>query len=85
MIKESLKKTIQEALGELGITISANDFVVEPTEDLQFGDYQTNVALIFSKKSDFKNPRELAEKIKEKIHRNMPVGVEKIEVAGPGY
>ena len=84
-IRNTLKKTIKEALKELGIEANLNDFVVEPTADLKFGDYQTNVSLIFSKKSAIKNPRELAEKIKEKIHRNMPVGLEKIDVAGPGF
>lgn len=49
--------------------------------DEQFGDYATNVALRLSKKLG-QNPREVAQKIAEKIQSDL---VEKTEVAGPGF
>ena len=47
------------------------DFIVEHPEDLKNGDYSTSVALACSKKAGM-NPRELAEKIKTELEKNLP-------------
>ncbi len=82
MITETLEKIIQEILSELGIE---NPSVVfdHPTE-LSHGDYSTNVAMAYAKELK-KNPRELAEQIKEYIENQKPDTIEKIEIAGPGF
>lgn len=62
-------------------------FVVKRPGDLSHGDYSTNVAHVVSKQLE-KNPREVAELIKEKLLEQeglLKHGVEKIEIAGPGF
>ncbi len=82
MITKTLEKIIQEILSELGIE---NPSVIfdHPTE-LSHGDYSTNVAMAYAKELK-KNPRELAEQIKEYIENQKPDTVGKIEIAGPGF
>jgi len=79
MIKEEIKKIIQKTIKDSAQ--NASDFSVEIPDDKKHGDYSTNVALVLSKKIG-KNPRELAEEIKNKINNNL---FSKIEVAGPGF
>lgn len=82
MIKEKIKKIIEESLESLGIKIF--DFTVEHPEDFKNGDYSTNIALILAKENK-SNPRDLAEKIKKEIENNLPNEIERIEVAGAGF
>ncbi|MEO8637978.1 MAG: arginine--tRNA ligase [Candidatus Taylorbacteria bacterium] len=82
MIYKDLKKHIEEALRELGIP--EGDFVLEHSDNLQNGDYSTNVALVFAKELKAK-PRDLAEKIASKLKEKRIPHVEKIEVAGAGF
>lgn len=79
-VRKELEKIIIKALSEL--KIEAESVHLEHPVDLKMGDYSTNVAMVYAKQSG-QNPRELAEKIVEKI----PVtGVlEKVEVAGAGF
>ena len=83
-IKKDLEKIIKEALVDLGI--EADEIHLEHPADLSMGDYSTNVAMIYANKVG-QNPRELAEKITEKINleRGVLSWVEKVEVAGPGF
>jgi arginyl-tRNA synthetase len=85
-MQEKIKKLIDSALENLQIEVS--DFAVEHPEDLDNGDYSTNVAMVSAKKLKT-NPKELAEKIKNKIEdqldKNLPDEIEKIEVAGAGF
>lgn len=81
-MKEKLISQISIALKNLGI--EAKSIVLEHPAELKNGDYSTNIALAHAK--DFgKNPRELAEKIKEEIEKNLPKEINKIEVAGAGF
>lgn len=75
-MKNEIKKLIQEAIG-----ISADDFSVEIPTNKSHGDYSSNVALVLAKKQN-KNPRDLAEEIKNKIKLDL---IDKVEVAGPGF
>ncbi len=56
-------------------------FEVEATENSDFGDYSSNVAL------SHKPPREFAEKLVVKLKADKKLGelVDKIEIAGPGF
>lgn len=80
-MKETIRQAVNTVLQELDI--EGVDFVVEHPADLSHGDYACNVAMAAAKKIG-KNPRELAETIIEKLARKIE-GVEKAEVAGPGF
>lgn len=79
---------IQEALTIYGVKV---DFKLSHPEDFAFGDYATNVALVLfpliKEQTDYKSPRELAQRIKDKLSQNQPLMefVDKLEVAGAGF
>jgi arginyl-tRNA synthetase len=79
---EQLRKSIQNTLSELNLPEVS--FSLEHPKELSHGDYMTNVALIAGKQ-DGKNPVELAEGIVGLLDKHSIEGVEKIEVAGPGF
>lgn len=62
----------EEALGRIGVSIA---------KDLQFGDYQTNAAMVLAKVLK-KNPRELAQQIVDTISVQ---GFAELSIAGPGF
>jgi arginyl-tRNA synthetase len=57
--------------------------VVERPKVREHGDYATNVALQLGKKGGFKNPRELAQLVAERLGR--VEGIASVEIAGPGF
>lgn len=81
-MKEIIKNLINNAIKNL--QLESVPFNIEHPEDLQNGDYSTNVSLVISKKAG-KNPRELAVSIKNEIENDLPIEIKKIEVAGPGF
>lgn len=80
-MEDVIKTAVRDALLELGIT--EVECEVEHPENLAFGDYACNAAMVASKGAG-KNPRELAEVLKEKLEGQIEY-LEKIEVAGPGF
>ena len=80
-IIESLKLKIQQAFSNLGQEIALNDIVIEKSKDEAHGDYATNVAMKFARVFG-KAPRDIAIMLIEQINRD---GIEKIEIAGPGF
>ncbi len=80
-IVENLKNKIQEALTKLGKEVSLNDIVIERSKDSSHGDYASNVAMKFARLFG-QNPREVASLIIDNINRD---GIDKIEIAGPGF
>ena len=72
-MKEAIKKLIEEALGSLGL--EAVEFVVEHPTDLKMGDYSTNVGIKTGKTKE----------ILAHLETKFPSGVEKMELAGPGF
>ena len=80
-VKELLKIKIQSALNKIGIALDLSAIEVENSKDPSHGDYATNVAL---KNARFigKPPVELAKLIEKEIDME---GIEKIEIAGPGF
>ncbi|MEK7586052.1 MAG: arginine--tRNA ligase [Patescibacteria group bacterium] len=82
MIKEKIIQIIDDALKNLGI--KAEGIILEHPADIEMGDYSTNVAMAYAKQLGT-NPRELAEKIKIELEKNLPKEIEKVEVAGAGF
>ena len=74
-----MKQKIEEVLVEI---LEEDDVELEHPTDLDNGDFTTNIALQLASK-DGGNPREMAEEIVGKIPEIE--GVEKVEVAGPGF
>lgn len=84
-------KLIEKEIGTLFIdTVSKlygeveglKEVQVQATKEEKFGDYQTNFAMVNSKILK-KNPRQIAENIKENFVVNKII--DKIEIAGPGF
>lgn len=80
-MEEVLKTAVEDALEALGI--SDVEFAIEHPDNLSFGDYSCNAAMVAAKKAG-KNPRELAEALHAALEGQIEY-VEKIEVAGPGF
>jgi len=81
-MKNTLQNLIKGALKNLGI--EAGVIVLEYPADLVNGDYSTNVAMSYAKQIG-KNPKSLAEEIKNELEKNLPQTISKIEVAGAGF
>ena len=78
---ESLKLNIQKAFSELGVEISLNDIVIEHSKDPAHGDYATNAAMKNCRLLKT-SPINAANALIEKLNKD---GIEKIEIAGPGF
>src|SRR6185312_9475125 len=87
-MKEELIKKLQEIVKEL----TEEDIQIEitRTNDSSHGDFTSNVAMVLAKKLG-RNPREVAEEIAGKFKEILKqvqddsLGIEKVEVAGPGF
>jgi len=100
-IVDDLKKIILEAGQKLELPIIEEEIKIEHPSDVNFGDYSTNIAIVLNKKYSLKindqfiepwriifsdpNPRNFAEKLKDKILENKLDFIEKVEVAGAGF
>lgn len=80
-MEEVLQTAIEDALTTLGIEPIA--FSLSHPENLQYGDYACNVAMVVAPKVG-KSPREIAAQIKAELDGQIEY-VEKIEIAGPGF
>ncbi len=80
-VEELLKNKLVKSLDQLGLEVLASDIVIENSKNPLHGDYASNVALKFASKMKMK-PFDLANKIIEVIDKD---GLEKIEIAGPGF
>ena len=78
---ESLKLNIQKAFLDLGVEVSLNDIIIEHSKDPAHGDYATNAAMKNCRLLK-KAPVMVANELIEKLDRT---GIEKIEIAGPGF
>ena len=76
-----LKNKIQSAFNKLGQEVALNDIVIENSKDKAHGDYASNAAMKFSRLFA-KSPRDVANLIIDNIDME---GIEKIEIAGPGF
>lgn len=83
LIEKKLEEIILNSAKELYSGIEDIKMpAITSTSNEKFGDYQTNFAMINSKKIG-KNPREIASNIVESIKENAVI--EKLEIAGPGF
>lgn len=73
MIDKEIRKLIKQALKSLDMEVE--DFVVEHPTDLKMGDYSTNVGIKTGK----------AKEIYKHLAVKPPSGVERTELAGPGF
>lgn len=80
-IERQIKEKIINAFKYYDIELQLNDVVIERSKDKEHGDYATNVALKNSRLFA-KPPREVAALIIDKIDMD---GIDKIEIAGPGF
>lgn len=80
-IIDTLKLKIQKALEIQGLSLSIDEIIIENTKSKEHGDYASNVALKCASRAKT-NPRDFAAKLVENIDKS---GIEKIEIAGPGF
>lgn len=80
-IERQIKEKIIQAFAAYDIQLQLNDVVIERSKDTAHGDYASNVALKNSRLFG-KPPREVAQLIIDKIDYE---GIDKIEIAGPGF
>lgn len=76
-VTQALKSILGDALPE-GFTSAA----VTASQDLRFGDYQSNAAMVLAKQVRM-NPRELAGKVIEELSKECSIA--QVEIAGPGF
>ena len=81
-MKEKIEAAVREALAQLGAPDEA--FVVEYPPAETGADYACNAALVAGKKLG-QNPRDVAVAMRAALEEAHIPGVEKIEIAGPGF
>lgn len=81
-MQSNLKEAIAKALERSGVSAAAETVTLEHPAELKNGDYSTSVALQYSKEMKT-SPRDLAEKVVAGLGE--VEGIEKIEIAGPGF
>ena len=60
------------------------DFLVEYPKNNNYGDISSNIALVLSKK-EARSAMDCAGELKEKIEKNIPEYLDKVEIAEPGF
>ena len=78
-MKDKLREAIKDAL--VKCNIGDTEITIEVPKDDKNGDYSSNIAMQLTRTLK-KNPREIAEMIKENIEFDE---IDKIEIAGPGF
>ncbi len=81
--EEFIRELLKDILKGMG-TSWPERVIIEAPREKKFGDLATNIAMVLAKEVK-KNPREIAEDIKEKIEDKSLEEIEKIVVAGPGF
>jgi arginyl-tRNA synthetase len=81
-MNKRISDIVKKAITDLGLP--EVDFNVEFPADMNHGDYSTNVAMVLAS-SEKTSPREIAQKIKDKIEESKPIEIEKLEIAGAGF
>ncbi|MDB5204819.1 MAG: hypothetical protein JWP09_847 [Candidatus Taylorbacteria bacterium] len=81
-ISNKIKDLVKKAGSNLSLDLAVVN--LEHPDDIQNGDYSTNVALAYAKALG-KPPREIAEQIKNEIVKSLPNEISKVEVAGAGF
>ena len=80
-IELELKTKLKDALKSLGQEVELSSIVIEHSKNKEHGDYASNVAMQMARNMH-KAPKMIAEDIVNVINMD---GVDKIEIAGPGF
>lgn len=81
--KEKMKHELKKIVVELGYADDSFEAVLEEPKDKTNGDFSTNTAMRLAKAARMA-PRAIAEIIVEKVNVD-ELGIEKLEIAGPGF
>ncbi len=81
MIKSKIFSDIKDSLDKLNLKYKEN-FAVEVPNNIEHGDFSTNVALLNAKKNKMK-PRDMAEKLAEILNKKR--NYKSVDIAGPGF
>jgi arginyl-tRNA synthetase len=84
MVKEGLESALRHALAEMGVDSVPAVIPLTPSEQRDHGDWSSTVALALARAAG-RQPRELAEAIRDRLAGDPPRYVTKLEVAGPGF
>jgi arginyl-tRNA synthetase len=81
-----MNEVIIKALEKASINVGIVQPIVKLThpEDVTFGDFSSSIAMVHAKTLNM-SPKDLAEKIVEKLNSDLPSIVESVSVAGPGF
>ncbi len=82
-VTNKIKEAIKKIIIDLGYADDTFEVVLEEPKDKSHGDYSTNTALRLAKTARMA-PRAIAEKLMETINTK-DLGIEKLEIAGPGF
>jgi arginyl-tRNA synthetase len=89
MIRQQLAEWVSQAAhaareaGDLAFDVLPA-FEIETPRNPQFGDYAANLAMLLAKQAR-RNPREVAEAIRQRMPDDARAWVERVEVAGAGF
>lgn len=86
-IQDQIREKINQAVCEVNGESELGDIKLEHPEVESYGDFSSNIAMVIGKKSK-KNPRELAQKIADKLNESGPSsadGFGEARVAGSGF
>ncbi|MFN7015551.1 MAG: arginine--tRNA ligase [Fimbriimonadales bacterium] len=89
MIRQQLAEWVQQAASaarESGALMfeTLPEFEIETPRNLQFGDFAANLAMLLAKQAR-RNPREVAEAIRQHLPEAASAWVERVEIAGAGF
>lgn len=88
-----MKETISQVLSNAIDTLIQNDVIpddanfsvnIDSTKDKSHGDFASNIALVLAKQAGM-TPRALAQEIVSQLEQAESTGIEKMEIAGPGF
>lgn len=83
-MRDTIREAIQQILVELGYQDTGAHIVLERPADMSKGDFATSIALVLSKKVG-KSALSIAIECVDKLKEKNLEGIQKIEVAGPGF
>jgi len=84
VIRDLLLAAVHHALEACGFPVPASGVELTPPKDSANGDFTTNVAMQLTKLVGMA-PRDIAAKLVTELERECPAGLERVEIAGPGF
>ncbi len=84
VIRDDLRGAVVAAMEAIGIDPVPDAVVVERPANLDHGDWSTNAALVCAKAARMP-PRDLGQKLIDRLEADRPAHVETLELAGPGF